>query len=43
MAKTSKKTETPSGFLKFKGKAGKSHTAKPGRSVPQGPPARKIK
>ena len=37
MAKTSKKTKTPSGYLKLKGKDNKSQTAEPGRSVPQGP------
>lgn len=38
---TSKKTKTPvSHKLKLKGGSTPSQTAKPGRSVPQGPPAK---
>jgi hypothetical protein len=40
----SKKTRSfPSGRMKLHGKSNVSHTAKPGRSVPQGPSAKKGK
>jgi len=41
MVKTSKKSVTPHGLMKLRGKSNVSHTAKPGRSVPQGTPLKK--